>query len=59
MHQSLGHVIIYIDWVMGKVLESRKNKRISFANDMLGGMYYSGVKANMKKCSHKEYKVVD
>jgi len=23
MHQSLGHVIIYIDWVMGKVLESR------------------------------------
>jgi len=23
MHQSLSHVIIYIDWVMGKVLESR------------------------------------
>lgn len=26
---------------------------------MLGGMCYSGVKVNMKKCSHKEYKVVD
>lgn len=36
-----------------------KNKSISFANDMLGGMRYSGVKVNMKKCSHKEYKVVD
>jgi len=26
---------------------------------MLGGMCYSGEKVKRKKCSHKEYKVVD
>ena len=26
---------------------------------MLRGMCYSGVKVNMKKCSYKEYKLVD
>ena len=36
-----------------------KNKRISFTNDMLGGMCYSGVKVSTKKCSHKEYKAVE